>query len=185
MRKLKRLLWLIVAAAFLVEAWLWDQCVLIGRALVARLPWDRFKAWLARTLEPLPPPLALLVFIIPLAIIEPFKIAALWLIATRHWFLGGLCFLAAKVIGFGVIAFLFDLLRDKLLSMPWMARLYDWLMYCRKVAHEFVDPYKAALHERIHDLREALRIRFGRNARGFWAKMRRLRRRYWRSSPPA
>ena len=184
MRKLKRIFWLILAAAFLLEAWLWDQCVLIGRALVSRLPWERFKVWLATSLAPLPPPLALLVFIIPLAIIEPFKIAALWLIATRHWFLGGLCFLAAKIIGFGVIAFLFDLLRDKLLSMPWMARLYDWMMHCRKLAHDFVEPYRAVVRERLEAVRASFRIWLGHNRTGIWEKARRFRRRYWRPVPP-
>jgi hypothetical protein len=99
----------------------------------------------------------LLVFLIPVALIEPFKIAGLWLIAHHHIVYGVLSFVAAKVFGLGVAAFLFDATRDKLLSMAWFARFYAWVMKVRALAHAILEPYKQRIHAALAPFKQRLR----------------------------
>ncbi len=185
MRKWSKPFWIAVALVFLFEAWVWDLCVRLGRRLLQILPLERLKVSIAKAVQPLPPPTALLVFLIPLAIIEPFKFLALWLLATGHWALGILCFVAAKFVAFGVVAFLFDLLRDKLLSMAWLASLYRLTLKCIDWAHALTAPYKAIVRARIVEFRSVLAHWESRQAgsSGFLGKALRLRRHYRRSSP--
>lgn len=153
MRPWTRLFWIGLAAFFLFEAWVWDLCVAAGRWIAERLPLEPLRCVLRRAIERLPAPVVLLVFLIPLAILEPLKFAALWLIATHHWFWGLALFVVAKFVGLGVIAFLFDLTREKLLSMEWMARLYRLTMRALSWAHVLVDPYRRAVREQMSRLR--------------------------------
>jgi hypothetical protein len=140
-----RAFWFVCAALFLFEAWLWDSVGGLLKRLVALIPFDAFKQALAHNLAKLPAPIALLVFLIPLLVIEPFKVIGLWLIAHHHLIWGILAFVAAKVLGVGLIAFFFDATRGKLLSMPWFARFYDWVMQVRAKAHAIIEPYKLRL----------------------------------------
>ena len=157
LRKLTRPLWFLFAALFLFEAWLWD---VLGDALTwlaALLPFESFKHALARLVERLPAPVVLLVFLIPLGIIEPFKFLGLWLIGHHHIVFGILAFVAAKMSGLGVMAFLFDMTRTKLLSMGWFERFYLWVMRMRTWAHDVLEPYKLQIHEALAPFKQWLR----------------------------
>jgi len=146
-----------LAAVFLFETWVWSGCVALGRRLVALLPWEAFKADVRRGVDKLPAPAALLVFLIPVAIVEPLKIVCLGLFAHHHYVLGILGFVALKFIGLGLIAFVFDLTREKLLSMPWFVVVYAKVMAFHAYAHDLVAPAKAALLAAMHAWRERLR----------------------------
>lgn len=145
LRRLSRPFWLLLAAVFLVEAWLWDRLTEIGRWLRARIPFEAFKAWAAARIERLPAWAALLLFVIPVILVQPIKLASLWLIYRGHVVLGGLGFLGIKIVGFGAIAFLFDLTREKLLSIRWFAWAYAHVIWLRGIAAAFVAPYKLAI----------------------------------------
>lgn len=134
-RRLRRalLMPLLVLAALIVlfEELFWDQL----QALVARIarwaPIARIEAWVAGrgrwTL--------LALFSVPVVVLFPVKLAALWLMGSGH-VLGGLGVLAgAKVAGTAYAARLFVIGREKLLSIRWFAR-----------GHTFV----TWMHERIH-----------------------------------
>ena len=43
------------------------------------------KAWIAGTVRKLPPAATLIVFIVPLAMLFPFKLLGLWLLASKQW----------------------------------------------------------------------------------------------------
>ena len=146
-----------LAAVFLFETWIWEACVALGRQLAELLPWDELKSSVRRGIDGLPPPAALLVFLIPVAIVEPLKIFCLGLFAHHHYVLGVVGFIALKFIGFGLIAFVFDLTRDKLLSMPWFVVVYDKLMAFHAYAHDLMAPAKAALLAAMREWRERLR----------------------------
>jgi hypothetical protein len=75
MRILKKLFWYALALAFLVEAWLWDTSVAALHAIVDRLPLVRFKAACARGIERLPPLAVLPIFLLPVIVLLPFKLA--------------------------------------------------------------------------------------------------------------
>lgn len=184
LRKIARPFWFLFAALFLFEAWLWD---VLGHALTrlaALIPFESFKRALARMVERLPAPVVLLVFLIPLGVIEPFKFLGLWLIGHHHILFGILAFVVAKVAGLGVMAFLFDMTREKLLSMGWFERFYLFVLRARAWAHEVLEPYKLRIREAIAPLKEQLRKMlaafegnggFGRRLALLRARLRRAR----------
>jgi len=153
-----RPLMLALAAIFLFESWVWQGCVALGRRLIALIPWSALKARIVAFVALLPAPAALLIFLIPVAIIEPFKIVCLALMAKGHIFLGILGFIALKFVGFGLIAVTFDLTRHKLLTMGWFVWLYEKFVAFEAYAHRLVAPYKAAVAERMRAMRQWARL---------------------------
>lgn len=176
--------WIVLAAFFLFEAWIWDLCVGAGRWLTSRFPLEPFRRAMRKVVERLPAQVVLLIFLIPLAILEPLKFAALWLIATHHWFWGIALFVVAKFVGFGLVAFLFDLTRDKLMSMQRMTRLYSLTLRALDWAHQLVEPYKRIVREHAARIKSvmavALKSRAGQST--FLGKILRLRARLRRQA---
>jgi len=119
-RALKGALTWLLGALILFEEWGWGPLArLLGQ--FARLP---AIAWLERRIAALPPPLAVLVFLLPVLLLLPVKLAALWLIGRGRALLGLAVIVLAKVVGTGVVARLFMLTRPQLMRMPWFARAY-------------------------------------------------------------
>jgi hypothetical protein len=171
MKRLLHAFWFFCAAVFLIEAWLWDALGGILQRLAALLPFEALKRALAKGLEALPAPAVLSVFLIPIAVIEPFKLVALWALTHHHVFLGVAVFVAAKFAGLGITAFLFETTREKLLSMGWFLRFYEWVLKIRAIAHAFLAPYKLRIHAalapfkaRIHETLVLLRAKLHASA---------------------
>ena len=97
----------------------------------------------------LPPYPTLGVFIIPVILLLPVKLAVLGLIATGHVILGGVVFIIAKVVGVGIGAFLFETCKPKLLQIPLFARVYTAWMRWVVWAHALTDPIKRRIRARI------------------------------------
>lgn len=141
-RRLLRPFLILLALIFLIEAWLWSHLAPVVAWIVARIPLRQFKAWVGRAIEHLPPYATLLVFLIPIVVLFPLKLVGLWMLAHGSW-LGAMTTLAAaKLIGTGLAAFIFDVTRDKLLQMAWFKRLYEWVLRLLAKAHALVDPVK-------------------------------------------
>ncbi|MBB4197225.1 hypothetical protein CCR94_14435 [Rhodoblastus sphagnicola] len=151
--RLKHALLTVAAVVFLIEAWLWDLTIALGHWVVGLLPWREFKATVVRIVQRLPPYGALPLFLIPFVVIEPLKIIAIEQIAHGHFFRGVLAFIVLKFVGVGLIAFIFDLTREKLLAIGWFASFYRWVVKWRDKAHAFIEPYKVAVRARIADLK--------------------------------
>jgi len=117
--------WLL-GALILFEEWGWAPLArLLG--VLARLP---PVAWLERRIAALPPHLAVLVVLLPVLILLPVKVAALWLIGRGRALLGLAVIVLAKVVGTGLVARLFLLTRPQLMRLPWFARAYaGWLRW--------------------------------------------------------
>jgi hypothetical protein len=145
LRRLTRPLWFLAALVFLFEAWLWDRLTDLGHWLRDHLPFEALKRWVARQVERMPPWGALLLFLIPVAIVQPLKLAALWVMTHGHVLLGALGFVAIKIVGFGLVAFLFDLTRSKLMTFRWFVWGYDRVLWLRDKASAFIAPYKQAV----------------------------------------
>jgi hypothetical protein len=173
--RLKRSLLTFAAVLFLVEAWLWDGAIAFGHWAIGLLPWQKFKDAVARLIERLPPYAAMTFFLIPLGVVEPLKIVAVTEIARGHFFRGAFAFLVLKFVGLGLVAFIFDLTRDKLLSIGWFARFYDWVIKWRDKAHDFIEPYKAAARALVAEFKAALDLAPGKG--GFLELLTRLRAR--------
>ena len=82
---------------------------------VALIPLRSVKAWVAGTIRMLPPAATLMVFLVPLLLLFPFKLLGLWLLAQKQWFAAGVVLVLAKLVGVAVTAFVFEATRPKLL----------------------------------------------------------------------
>lgn len=114
----------LLALILLFEEWLWDALKRGMRRLGVALHLQRLEAWLSR----LPPWASLLVMLSPVALLLPFKVAALWALSHHHKLLGILIYVAAKITGTALIAYLFDLVRDNARRIAWFDRFYGWVM---------------------------------------------------------
>ena len=99
MKIIKRILTypLIAVAAILMlfEEWLWHRLIKLGDRLARLAVIARIEAWIAT----LPPYGALAFFLVPALTLFPVKIAALYLLAHGHGFIGIAFIALAKVIG--------------------------------------------------------------------------------------
>ncbi len=151
---LRRPLLLLLAAIFLFESWFWQGCITLGRRLVALIPWSAVKARIAALIAVLPAPVVLVIFLIPVAIIEPMQTVCVYFIARGHVLAGVIGFITLKFFGLGLIAVLFDLTREKLLSMPWFAWVYAKFVAFHDFAHALIAPYKAAVVREMRVLKD-------------------------------
>jgi hypothetical protein len=118
----------IVRGFLTVLAALWiflEECVwnamLACMAWLGKLPGIR---WCERKIASLPPYASLIAFLIPAAVLIPFKLVAFWLIARGHGVLGLEVFVVAKVVGTAFLARIFALTKPALLTIGWFARLH-------------------------------------------------------------
>jgi len=168
--RLKRALttpFIILAAGVLwFWEWLWEPLERL-MAKLGRLPvLRRLEAWLAQA----SPYLALACFLIPGAVLLPFKLVGLYFLGHGAPWLGIATFFAAKVVGTALVARIFALTRDQLLQIAWFARSLAWLLRFR--ARVF-----AALHEhpawrQACAALAALRARLRRVRRGVFYHLR-------------
>jgi hypothetical protein len=107
MRRLLRPFLILLALVFLFEAWLWEHLAPVVAWIVARIPLRAIKARTAAWIEGLPPAVTLVVFVVPVAVLLPFKFLGLWLLAHGHWLDAVAVLALAKVAGLGVTAFIF------------------------------------------------------------------------------
>jgi hypothetical protein len=104
-------------------------------AAVARLPLiAKFEAWLLT----LPPYAALCAFVTPSILILPIKLIALWFAMLGQYELALGTVIAGKILGTAILARLYRILRPKLMTIPWFARLDTWFFYWRDQAYGFV-----------------------------------------------
>lgn len=136
----------------------------------------------------LPPHGILLLFVVPLAIIEPFKIYALYLFSQGNIAGGVLTFVVAKVVGVGLAERLFAIGRDKLLSIRWFAWCYARVLAVRDTVHAWLRQSRvwqqalrivSRVREKAAEARAALKKVLHRAGRGRFAAARRRVRRHF------
>ena len=110
----------LLALWIFLEEWVWDE-MLAFMAWLGRLPPIH---WVEVQIGKLPPYAALIAFVIPGAILLPFKLAAFWLIAHGHGVYGLWVFMVAKIIGTAFLARIFSLTRPALLTIGWFSKVY-------------------------------------------------------------
>jgi hypothetical protein len=124
MRILKKLLRALAAAllvpVLLFEEWGWEPLAALA-ARLARLPlWARLE----RAVQALPPWGALLVFLLPVLMLLPLKLLALFLLGRGQATGAVLLLVGAKLAGTAVVARLFQLVEPALMRIPLFARWY-------------------------------------------------------------
>jgi hypothetical protein len=147
MRRLLQPVWVLLAIVFLIEAWLWDHLEPVVARMVAAIPLQPFKRWLAARVAELSPAMTLLVFVVPVVPLFPLKLVGLWLLTHEYWLSAGLVIVFGKLVGVGVTAFIFDVTRTKLLQMAWFKKVYEFIMAMRAKAAALVQPIKQRIRE--------------------------------------
>ena len=121
LRKALRAILLAPAALILLfEEWGWEPLA-AAVAAIGRLPLLRHLEGLIRRL---PPWAALLAFGLPVVVLIPVKLLALYLFGKGHLSAGVGLIIGAKIVGTAVAARLFQLTQPALMRLPWFARLY-------------------------------------------------------------
>jgi len=140
--KAKRTALLALALAFLAIAWVWDGFIAIGRILVGFIPWTRFKQAFVDLVDWLPTPIVLLIFLMPLAIVEPLLALATVAIAMGYVVTGAIAWIVLKFLSIAVIPAIFDLTEHRLMTMPWFVWCYAKVTAFHHYADRIVAPYK-------------------------------------------
>ena len=123
-KMLKPLFYLLAVIYFLVDAVFMTVAVPAGRWLGDRLVSNRIRNWII-SLRPYP---TLLLFLVPVIILEPVKPLAIYLIGTKHVVAGITLFVLGEIIKLVLVERLFAISREKLLSIPAFAWGYG--KYC-------------------------------------------------------
>ena len=93
---------------------------------------------LRRQIERLPPYLALFILAAPLAIVEPLKLATVFIAGEGHWITGGLVMMFAYAVSLFVTHWLFVVVKPKLLTLSWFARAWAIFVSVRDRAWRWV-----------------------------------------------
>ncbi len=164
--KVARALVFVFALAFLFETWIWDGVVAVVHRLLALVLWTRLRAAIVRVVDRLPAWAALLMFGVPLVVSEVGAFGCVVLTATGHIVAGAVGYVAVKVVGFGLVAPIFDLTRDKLLTMPWFVFVHEKFLAFHEFAERLVAPYREAAAAYVRDLRARARVYWRRRRVG-------------------
>ena len=97
LRRLLQPIWVLLAVIFLIEAWLWDHLEPIVAWVVAKIPLQAFKHWLAERVDTLSPAMTLIVFFVPVIPLFPLKLIGFWLLTHEYWLSAVLTIIFAKL----------------------------------------------------------------------------------------
>lgn len=104
----------------LFEEWGWEPLAALA-ARLARLP---FWAALEDRVRRLPPWGALLTFFVPMVVLLPVKVLALFLFSNGHAATALTVLVLAKLVGTAIVARIFQLVEAPLMRIPLFARWY-------------------------------------------------------------
>ena len=86
---------------------------------------------LRRTIEELGPYQSLALLAIPTLCVEPLKLVAVAVAGEGHWLTGAVMITAAYATSLLVVERLFVVVKPKLLTIRWFARLWEWFVSVR------------------------------------------------------
>lgn len=102
------------------------------------LQWRWRLQRLRRRIERLRPYPALLLLAGPLAVVEPLKVATVFIAGKGHWITSVLVMLFAYAVSLFVTHWLFGVVKPKLLTLPWFARGWGWFITMRAKARRWL-----------------------------------------------
>jgi hypothetical protein len=82
-------------------------------------------------IERLGPYQSLLLLSIPTGLVEPLKLIAVAVAGEGHWITGTVMIIVAYGFSLLFVERLFQIVKPKLLSLPWLARLWNWVLVVR------------------------------------------------------
>jgi hypothetical protein len=84
-----------------------------------------------RSIEKLGPYQSLVLLLIPASIVEPLKLLAVAVAGEGHWITGTATMIVAYAGSLLAVERLFKVVKPKLLTLPWFARLWNWFVVLR------------------------------------------------------
>ena len=140
------IIFVIAALYFALDAIFATVAIPLGRWIAAHLMFERLHRWIL-SLGPYP---TLVLFILPLIVLEPVKPVAAYLAGTGHVIFGLVLVAVGEILKLVLVERLFSVSRDKLLSIPifawaygkystakaWLTSLEAWqfALRCRRLA---------------------------------------------------
>jgi hypothetical protein len=149
---IKKLLLSILAILVIFEEWLWDVLTVVGQWFSRILHLEKFDAWLVSA----SPNKALLAFLIPLIIVTPFNLFAVFLLTHGAIVQGILLEIGVKLFGTLLIARIFQLVKMALLTFDWFAKIYHTISHILHWAHDVIQ--HTAIYQRSLKLKVAIKI---------------------------
>jgi hypothetical protein len=143
----------ILAILVIFEEWLWDALTFAGQLLSRWLHLEKFDNWLINA----SPKMALFAFLIPLIIVTPFNLLAIFLLTHGAIFQGILLEIAVKLVGTLLIARIFRLVKTALLTFNWFAKIYTAISSVLRWAHETIK--NTAIYKQSITLKAAIKIK--------------------------
>ena len=116
---------LIASLVMWIEESLWNGLKWL-MAILARLTWIRY---LESLIQRLSPAATVVVFLLPLTLLFPFKLLALYWLSRGQWLASLSVLIAAKLLGTALEARMFVLCRPQLLMLPWFKWLHDGFLW--------------------------------------------------------
>jgi hypothetical protein len=83
---------------------------------------------------------SLLLLAIPTSVVEPLKLIAVAVAGEGHWITGTAMIIAAYGCSLLFVERLFQVVKPKLLSLPWFARLWNRVLFVRAKLVQLVRP---------------------------------------------
>ncbi|WP_229169327.1 hypothetical protein [Bradyrhizobium altum] len=93
---------------------------------------------LRRSIEGLGAYPSLLLLVLPTATVEPLKLAAVAVAGNGHWVTGTAMIAACYAFSLLVVERLFVIVKPKLLTIPWFAKLWDGCVWVRRGTLRYV-----------------------------------------------
>jgi hypothetical protein len=110
----------VLVPVLLFEEWGWEPLAALVAKLARLRIWERAEKWV----RDLPPWGALLAFLLPVLLLLPFKVLAVFLFSEGHAASGVAVLLAAKLVGTAIVARIFQLAEPALMRIRLFARWY-------------------------------------------------------------
>lgn len=153
---MKKLLLSLLAIFLIFEEWLWDSLTTFGHLLVRWLNLGAVERWLSQT----SPNVALLAITIPLLIVTPLNLTAIWMLTHGLLIQGILLELLAKLLGTVLIARVFALTKPQLLSFTFLRIIYTTITGWMQWAHRKV--VDTAFYQQLKNFQHAAKMRFAK-----------------------
>ncbi len=147
-----RLVLILLALGFLVEVLIWDHLVAAVRWILDRISWAELRERGRAHFNRWPAIVSVLTFGVPFLIVEGGCTVSVVLIALGHVLMGTLLYISLKISLLTMVALIFDLTKEKLMTLPWFVFGYDKLVAFHHYAGDIVAPYREAAMRALRTL---------------------------------
>ena len=96
---------------------------------------------LGRSIEKFGPYQSLALLGVPVCVVEPLKLVALAVAGDGHWITGAAMIVTAYAGSLLVVERLFVIVKPRLLTLRWFARLWEWFIALRS---KLIKPFRRA-----------------------------------------